>query len=422
MRHAKRDVLRDNVKRAVRKIGRADILVGIPALNNENTIVHVIRTVGRGLKKHFPGARAVIVVSDNGSVDDTRELSALAPVPGGVSKIVSIYRGMRGKGTAFRVIFEIATRLRVKACVVVDSDLRSITPEWIKLLAKPIFQGYDYVTPRYRRHKYDGTITNNIAYPLTRALYGQRIRQPIGGDFAFCSKLAEFYADNEVWMPAARRGEEEISAVVAQYGIDVWMTTCAVNEGFKIIQADLGVKIHDPKDPGSSLGPMFRQVVGALFGLMGEYSDNWRKVKGSKRVPVETGRIKRRQPPMVHVSYEKLLFKFQSGYRVFGEVWRQVLTAENYRNLKKIVETPMDSFIFPSELWVRVIYDFASYFNTVKTDRLTLLDSLTPLYFGRVGAFVLQTRGMSGSKAEAIIQEQARVYERLKPYLLSRWR
>ncbi len=417
----KREVLREDVKRAVKRIGSADILVGIPALNNENTIVHVVKTVGKGLKTYYPEARSVMVISDNGSVDDTRELAAFAPVPKGIKKIVSIYRGMRGKGSAFRAIFEIAKRLKVETCVVVDSDLRSISPEWIKLLASPIIDGYGYVTPLYSRHKYDGTITNNIAYPLTRALYGLRIRQPIGGDFAFCKDLATFYAENGVWMPAVREGEEEISADVSQFGIDVWMTTCAVNEGFKVCQAALGVKIHDAKDPGSSLGPMFRQVVGSLFGLMGVYAQNWEKVKGSKKVPVLNGRIKRQQPQPVHVSYEKLVYKFQSGYRVFNEVWRNVVSAENFKELRKISKMPMESFCIRPELWVKIIYDYAIHFNKGKTDSLTLLDSLTPLYFGRVASFVAQTKDMSEAKAEKLIQEQATVYEQNKPYLISRW-
>ena len=62
--------------------------------------------------------------------------------------------------------------------------------EWIELLAGPVLKGgYDYVAPLYARYKYDGTITNSIVYPLTRALYGQRIRQPIGGDFGFSGSL-----------------------------------------------------------------------------------------------------------------------------------------------------------------------------------------------------------------------------------------
>lgn len=48
----------------------------------------------------------------------------------------------------------------------------------LKLFQRPVLNsGYDYVSPYYHRHKYDGTITNTIVYPITRALYGKRIRQ-----------------------------------------------------------------------------------------------------------------------------------------------------------------------------------------------------------------------------------------------------
>ncbi|MEJ7696418.1 MAG: hypothetical protein WKF78_07350 [Candidatus Limnocylindrales bacterium] len=48
----------------------------------------------------------------------------------------------------------------------VDSDLRSIVPEWVELLAGPILKGgYDFVAPLYARYKYDGTITNTVTYP-----------------------------------------------------------------------------------------------------------------------------------------------------------------------------------------------------------------------------------------------------------------
>ena len=99
--------------------------------------------------------------------------------------------GKSGKGSAFRAIFERGQPLGARACAVVDSDLRSITPEWIARLIGPVVHGEaDYVTPLYARHKHDGTITNTVAYPLTRALYGFRVRQPIGGEFGFSADLA----------------------------------------------------------------------------------------------------------------------------------------------------------------------------------------------------------------------------------------
>src|SRR5258708_6980226 len=124
------------------------------------------------------------------------------------------YHGIPGKGSAFRLIFQMATQRGAKACVVVDSDLRSITPEWIDHLLRPILYGdFDFVAPYYRRHKYDGTITNSIVYPLTRSLYGSRVRQPIGGEFGVSAMLIARYLDRHAWCTD-----------VARYGIAICMT------------------------------------------------------------------------------------------------------------------------------------------------------------------------------------------------------
>lgn len=247
----------------VEQFDRTDILVGIPSFNNVETIGHVVRAVSAGLAKYFPQARAVLVNSDGGSTDGTQQVVAQAVVDlktlfigdqqSSLHKIITPYHGIPGKGSAFRTIFEIARRLKAKACAVVDSDLRSITPEWIELLVSPVFeQGFDYVAPYYLRHKYDGTITNSIVYPLTRTLYGHRIRQPIGGDFGFSGHLAQHYLDKHVW-------ESE----VAKFGIDIWMTTEAIASGARVCQSFLGAKIHNPKDPAADLSAMLVQVLGA---------------------------------------------------------------------------------------------------------------------------------------------------------------
>ena len=185
----------DEGRRAIESIRHADIVVGVPSYNNARTIGHVVRAIHAGLAKYFPKFSSVIVNSDGGSSDGTREavlstsvdLSRLLIVPtplAGVHRLSFPYHGIPGKGSAFRMIFQMADLLQAQACAVVDPDLRSITPEWIDLLVRPVLHAdFDLVAPYYHRHKYDGTITNSIVYPLTRALYGQRIRQPIGGDF-----------------------------------------------------------------------------------------------------------------------------------------------------------------------------------------------------------------------------------------------
>lgn len=403
-------VLEEAVQREVSRIGRADILVGIPSFRNADTIAHVVKQAGLGIARYFPGLRAVLVNSDGGSTDRTRDVVLATEVPAQVEKIVTPYRGIAGKGSAFKTIFEIAARLGVGVCVVVDSDLRSITPEWIKYLGWPVWQQeYDFVTPHYLRYKYDGTITNALAYPLTRSLYGQRIRQPIGGDFGFSGLLASEYSRRDVW-----------ETDIARFGIDIWMTTLAVNEGFRVCQACMGLKLHNNKDPGSDLGAMFRQVAGTMFELMRVYRSNWMQVRGSAPAPV-LGEQSTEEPEVAEVSCENLLGHFRNGYEELGETWRRVMRRENFLAVQEVYALPDEDFEFANGLWVRIVYDFsiAHAFGAPGAD--SVVDALLPLYCARTAHFVKKTRDLTSFEAEIEVERTAEVFEVLKDYLRFYW-
>jgi glycosyltransferase involved in cell wall biosynthesis len=402
-------------------IKEVDILVGIPSYNNSRTIGHVVRAVMAGLAKYFPKAKTVLVNSDGGSTDGTREevkkvgiedfKMILTSHPGHpIHKIVTPYHGIPGKGSAFRTIFEAAKLLNVKACAVVDSDLRSITPEWMELLLRPIYEeGFDYVAPLYGRHKFDGTITNSIVYPITRALYGKRIRQPIGGDFGFSGKLATFYLTKDVW-----------ETDVARFGIDIWMTTLAIAEGYKVCQSYLGAKIHDAKDPGEDLGPMFTQVVSSVFSLMGNYQHLWKEVRESQTVSTFGFHYEVGLEP-VSVNVERMIRNFRLGVKDLMEIWRKALPSETALWLESIGRLSDESFSFPQDLWARIIYDFASAYHKGSVHREHLLKSMIPLYLGRVASFVMENQESTAGEVEAKIESLCRVFEEMKPYLIERW-
>jgi hypothetical protein len=407
----------------VRRIGSADLMVGIPSFGNAETIGYVVRAARAGRVKYFPDRKPILVNSDGGSPDDTPRVAISTESPEYIEKIILVsprhklqrvtftYQGTSGKGTAVRALFEVARELRVKAMVMVDSDLRSIVPEWVELLAGPILKGgYDFVAPLYARYKYDGTITNNITYPLTRALYGARIRQPIGGDFAISGDLVSRYLEIDTF-------DEQ----TARFGIDIWMTHSALNEGFAVCQTRLGAKIHDAKDPASDLGPMFRQVVGTLFRLAGHYQDRWLRVRGSHPIP-EYGFERVIAPEPIDVSQEKLVNSFDSARPTSIDTWRAMLAPEQLERVMSLDCGDTASFHFPSELWVRCLYDALVAYHEPRAERDKLLSALTPLYFGRVAAFIAETIEMNAEQAERVIDTQAREFEELKPYLVQRWR
>lgn len=402
--------LRAYTSKRLEEIEDADILVGIPCYNNEGTIAHVIQMVTHGLAKHYKDRRSVILIADGGSTDDTREVAKEFEIKPWQEKVTSIYRGPAGKGSAFRSIFEAAKRLKVKACMVVDSDLRSITSDWVKYLLEPIVEkGYEYVSPIYSRYKYDGTITNNIVYNLTRALYGLRIRQPIGGDFAFDGELAAYYIEQDVW-----------NTDVARYGIDIWMTTNAITNNFKICQSNLGVKIHDAKDPAESLGPMFRQVVHTLFVLMEQHEAEWKAVKGSRTVAT-FGLQEFKEPEPIKVNLERLVTEFKTGFRQFKGLYQDIFCPECFEELRRCAGEAKTKFVMPVSTWVQVLYETAATFHHWTHNRTQLVNLVTPLYLGRVASFMNQTKRMTSFQAEEVVEEQAQVFEDHKGYLIEIW-
>jgi glucosylglycerate synthase len=413
---------RKKVYDQLEEIRNADIIVGIPSYNNARTIGHVVRAVQAGLAKYFPAQKAVLLDSDGGSTDGTVEIVQNTSIENyqsillnhrnePVFKMAVPYHGIPGKGSAFRTIFEIADALNVKACVVVDADLRSITPEWIELLLKPVLEeGFDYVAPLYHRHKYDGTITNSIIYPLTRMLYGKRVRQPIGGDFGFSGKLARFFLTKDVWQTD-----------VARYGIDIWMTTEALANGFRIAQAFLGAKIHDPKDPGADLSAMLYQVAGSTFGLMETYQKVWKTVHSSDPIPTfgfqyEVGL------EQVTVDVGRMIRMFREGVKNLKEIWIDIIGNGDFGQIEALSALSDEEFRFPLNLWTRVVYDYALAYHKRKLPAEHLLKSLTPLYLGKTASFVMEVRDMNQGEAEAEIEKLCLEFEASKDHLVNNWK
>ena len=405
--------LRWQLEKWIKEIGRVDLLVGIPCYNNEDTIAHVVSVVGRGLHEHFGNHRGAILISDGGSLDDTREMAYQAEIPNSVARRVSIYRGVAGKGTAFRAVFEAATSLQAKTVVVLDSDLRSVTPEWVKVLASPVHEGKaDFVTPLYRRYKFDGTITNNIVYPLSRALFGIQIRQPIGGDYAFCGSLARQFAEANVW-----------ETDVARFGIDIWMTLMAVCWDKRIVQVFLGTKIHSPKDPAADLSGMFCQVVSTIFFVAGVMSDRVKKV--SKSLPVEiAGEIERIIPmEPIEVNLQAMDQEFLDGIKHFDPMYQQVLEPDDYRQLKQIVTDYQSDKRngFSGPLWAHILYSFMLVYQVWTRNRRRLVDILVPLYFGRLATYCRNVAELNEEEVEEVVEKLAQDFEKEKKYLLQKW-
>jgi glucosylglycerate synthase len=403
--------LREITKELLRRVSPADLVVGIPCFNNGETVGRVVELAAVGLAEHFPNHRSCILIADGGStMDDSREAALAALKKTGAHGVVGIYRGLPGKGSAVRMIFAAAKHQGAQAVALMDADLRSTSPLWVERLLGPVVNGgYHFVAPLYARYKFDGTITNNVTYNMLRCLFGQRIRQPIGGEFALSTELTAELEKEPVW-----------TTDIARFGIDIWMTIQALVRGVKLCQTHLGIKVHDAKDPAKSLEPMFRQVVGTLFRLMEQTEDAWRTIHGSRVVDVwgePTGEV----PEAFPIDYDRLVESFYVSWHTLKSAWKTILTEPTFAELEIHMETGPAAFHLSTDLWARILFEFAGAFHRRTTLRQQVVEVLSPLYFARVASFINRTRELSNEQADTVVEEQARVFELRKPYLLQQW-
>jgi len=393
-------------------IKKADILVGIPSFNNVLTASYVLSQVIKGLDTYFPNLRPVIFVSDGNSKDDTLTSVKKVYLPSEVKLIPAIYRGLSGKGSAVRAIFEAASYLKVKSVALVDSDLRSITPEWMRLLLAPTMAGTGFVAPYYNRGKYDGTITNFLCYPVTTSLFGKDIRQPIGGDFGFSIELVEDLLDSPMWeLPD-----------VSRFGIDIFETCTALAKGYKVTQALLGVKSHDAKDPSSQLTPMFRQVMNIMFTSIERYESVWKGIDGVSTTELFGEAKKSDTPEPIQVSLPATIEAFKNNYDKYRAVYKSCLEQEIQNKFEQLKQIETSNIDFPSEIWVKTVYSFiAEFHKNPVSGREKLIDALRVLWIGRVAAFLKETWEESREQAESKIIEEAKIFEKLKHYLIDKY-
>ena len=389
-----------------------DVVVGIPSYNESKTIGHVAQVAGAGLHRYFPDAKTVVVNCDNNSPDDTKGafLAAETPVP---KEYITTPEGIKGKGNNFWNLFQFCREAEPKVVIVVDADLRSIEPEWIQHLGYPIRDGHDFVTPMYSRHQFDGTITNHICYPLLFSLSHLDIRQPIGGEFAFSSRLCSHWLE-QTWTDTTR-----------QYGIDIFMSLNALFGDFRICQAGLGSKVHNASAP--KLGKMFEEVVYTLFSTILANRSTWLEAyleKGSHPLwqdsinEVELYGLKKLQEPQsLEIDILKLKEDCREEFKKYRELVRQYLSPYAYERIRNMVQ--MDHHSMDIMLWSQIVYTLLYMFDGAsETSKREIVNVLKPLYFSRSLAFDYQTWRYSITFAEQEIRHQAMAFTSQKPFLL----
>jgi hypothetical protein len=116
-----------------------------------------------------------------------------------------------------------------------------------------------------------------------------------------------------------------------------------------------------------------------------------------------------------------MIGNFRLGVKDLMEIWRKLLFPETALWLESIAQLSDETFSFPQDLWVRIIYDFAIAYHKGPVHRDHLLKSMIPLYLGRVASFIKENQKSSAEEVEEEIESLCQVFEEMKPYLVEHW-
>src|ERR1700676_2582036 len=421
MKLAEESYLTDDFLRQLINVGEVDILVGLPTHNNAKTIGSIVQTIQSGILRGFPRERAVIINADGGSRDGTPEL-----VTGGsiddvrpasnlyalrtLHAVSTKYASSPASEVAFRTILAAAELLRAKACVVMSPESANIEPDWLSKLLRPIYRdGFDLVTPTYRRHKLEGLLITNLLYPMARALYGLRIREAYSLEFGFSGRLGSHFLEQNVWNDGT-----------GETGVELRFTLAAITGQYRICQSFLGEKDHIERR-AADLVPALRQTVGALFSSLEPDFPVWSAVAGSQPAPT-TGPDQEVLLAPVRVNRKRLRDMFSSGVAELECVCPSILSPSTLAELQRIAGLGEDEFHYSAELWVRTIYEFAASYQKSVISRDHIIQALAPLFRGRAFTFLMENRNASANEIENNIEGLCLEFERLKPYLVEIWK
>jgi glucosylglycerate synthase len=264
---------------------------------------------------------------------------------------------------------------------------------------------FDLAVPHYSLPPNAGLVNSAILYPLTRALFGSRVRFPLSIDMAFSVRMADRLAST------AQRFVN-----LNQADAILWPVSEAALAGLSVDEIDVGTRmLPQPAEP--NINAILSLVTGSLFADIEAKAAFWQR---PRRLPPE------RHPfPAIHAidgdfDIAPMVEAFRLAFSNLQEIWSLVLAPNSLLGLKRLSVIEPAAFRMPENLWARVVFDFLVAYRLRTINRGHLLGALIPLYLAWVAGHINVVK--SGASSEAHVEAVAAAFESDKQYIVSRWR
>jgi hypothetical protein len=281
------------------------ISLGLPALNEAETVGNVIQTIKSALMEEVPLLDEIVLI-DSGSVDYTREIASDLGTPVYIHQEILPQHGFYGgKGEA---LWKSLYVLEGDLVAWVDTDIKNIHPRFVYGIIGPLLRdpGIQYVKGFYRRPLREGDklvaggggrVTELTARPFINLFFPELsgLIQPLSGEYA------------------GRRAALEQVPFFTGYGVETGLLIDVLDEYglHAIAQVDLLERIHH-NQALPSLSKMSFAIMQVVFSrlekrhqirLLEDANLTMNLVRyGSRRYFLETEEIRERErPPMATI-------------------------------------------------------------------------------------------------------------------------
>ena len=176
--------------------GPVDVFIGVTGTIDAGTLPLAMDQAAAAFEPVLPGARIAIAHMDVLGNSDTSEdaegsgrvrLLSYKPANGGATGGAPWLTSV----AAYSSLFALAHSTGAKASVIISADMAALTHGAVASLAAPILAGEcELAMPVYSQSRFSGLLNASILSPLSRALYGRRVRYPLALDFAIAPPVA----------------------------------------------------------------------------------------------------------------------------------------------------------------------------------------------------------------------------------------
>ncbi|MCC6260757.1 MAG: glucosyl-3-phosphoglycerate synthase [Anaerolineales bacterium] len=234
------------------------ISLALPALNEEETVGKVIRTVKNALMTRVPLLDEIVLIDSN-STDKTRKIAEKLGVPVHIhQKTLAKHGARKGKGEA---LWKSLYCTKGDIIIWIDTDIVNIHPRFIYGLIGPLLlqPKVDFVKGFYRRPLKvgdkmqagsGGRVTELTARPLLNLFYPELsgMIQPLSGEYG------------------GRRSALERLPFFSGYGVEIGLLIDMLDQfGLQsIAQVDLQERVHH-NQPLEALGKMSFAIIQAVI-------------------------------------------------------------------------------------------------------------------------------------------------------------